>query len=268
MQIPIDTSQILEVKVANGKIIKTKGLCKDVLAVIQGYKFYVQLHMLSLGGCDVVLGTHWLSTLGVISWDFKLLTMGFLYEGQQIVLHGIEAASTSFQDASQFFKESTKKGLLVHIAVQSAAVDQNQCPAAIESLLQEFDGVFATPAGLPPLRGHEHQSNLKEGTQPLCQRPYRYPYYQKTKIEKIVKELLEVGSGSIRNSQSPFASPVLLVRIADGWHMCVDYRALNQATIKDKYPIPVIDELLDELHGASLFSKLDLRSSYHQIRMK
>ena len=62
LQIPIDTSQILEVKVANGKIIKTKGLCKDVLAVIQGYKFYVQLHMLSLGGCDVVLGTHWLCT--------------------------------------------------------------------------------------------------------------------------------------------------------------------------------------------------------------
>lgn len=88
----------------------------------------------------------WLSTLRVISWDFKLLTMGFLYEGQQIVLHGIEAASTSFQDASQILKEPTKKGLLVHIAVQSAAVDQNQCPAAIESLSQEFDGVFATPA--------------------------------------------------------------------------------------------------------------------------
>ena len=71
LQIPIDTSQILEVKAANGEIIKTKGLCKDVLVVIQGYKFYVQLHVLSLGGCDVVLGTHWLNTLGVISWDFK-----------------------------------------------------------------------------------------------------------------------------------------------------------------------------------------------------
>ena len=76
------------------------------------------------------------------------------------------------------------------------------------------------------MRGHEHQINLKEGTQSICQRPYRYPYYQKNEIEKIVKDLLEVGF--IQNSQSPFASPSLLVRKSyDSWHMSIDYRALN-----------------------------------------
>ncbi|GJY50086.1 putative mitochondrial protein [Tanacetum coccineum] len=249
------TSQMVSpfgVQIGNGDVIRCSKVCRDLSIQLGGLKVVQDFYPFSIGGADLVLGIQWLATLNTVQANWKEMFMIFTIDGKQYKLEGVSTGphkSSSFQ----------------HLAIEP---DTNlDIPDPLKPTITKYNTVFDEPRNLPPLRSRTHSIPLVPNSTPPNIRPYKYPFSQKTEIEQQVEELL--AAGFIQPSTSPFSSPVLLVKKKDNtWRMCVDYRALNKITIADKYPIPNIDELLDELNGATIFSKLDLRSGYYQIRVQ
>jgi hypothetical protein len=238
----------------DGTHIQSKGACSNLGINIDGVQIAVNAHLFDLG---VVLGVEWLLTLGDTIVNWKKLTMSFWYN-KEWTLNSV--LSSTGRENKGWMRNLEKKR-----NEENTLTDEQQ--GELEGLLFKYKDIFRDPTGLPSEREKEHAIHLKEGHGAVNVRPYGYPHHHKDEIERQVKELLTAGV--IRRSTSSFSSPVILVKKKDdSWRMCIDYRALNKATIPDKFPIPVIEELLDELHGATIFSKLDLKSGYHQVRVK
>ncbi|KAL0408291.1 UNVERIFIED_CONTAM: Transposon Ty3-G Gag-Pol polyprotein [Sesamum radiatum] len=162
---------------------------------------------------------------------------------------------------------------LIVLVYKEAMLNSNDLtsslPSVVTSLLQDYEDVFPDeiPPGLPPIRGIEHQIDFMPGAS-LPNRPaYRTNPEESKEIQRQIQEWMT--KGYVRESLSPCAVPVLLVPKKDGtWRMCVDCQAINNITIRYRHPIPRIDDMLDELNGSTIFSKIDLKTGYHQIRMK
>jgi hypothetical protein len=135
-------------------------------------------------------------------------------------------------------------------------------------MIKEYPNIFPEELpGLPPNRDIKFAIDLAPGTTPIAKKPYRMAA---TELAKLNKQLSELElKGYVRPSSSPWGAPVLFVKKKDGsMRLCVDYRALNKVTIKNKYPLPKIDDLFDQLKGAKYFSKIDLRSGYYQLKIQ
>ena len=143
-----------------------------------------------------------------------------------------------------------------------------EVPNSVVKILKEFRDVMPAdlPKELPPRRPIDHKIELLPGTKASAQAPYRMPPAELLELRKQLKELLDASL--IQPSRAPYGASVLFQKKHDGsLRMCVDYRALNKVTIKNKYSIPVTAELFDRLSKASYFTKLDLRSGYWQVRI-
>ncbi|GJX76210.1 reverse transcriptase [Tanacetum coccineum] len=196
--------------------------------------------------------------------ELQRFGMDFVYNGRRMVLRGTQKAALQWMNGKRQSK-ATSNGQVFCVypnTLFSMTQTTTSPPCSqITDLLDSYQDVFVTPTSLPPKRKQDHRIPLVPNTPPINIRPYKHPPNQKDVVEAMVQELME--SGAIRDSQSPYSSPIVMVKKKDGtWRMCVDYRQLNKYTVKDKFPIPVVEELLDELSGAQFFSKLDLRSVY------
>ncbi|GJP64913.1 hypothetical protein CLOP_g21849 [Closterium sp. NIES-67] len=182
-----------------------------------------------------------------------------------------EVGLSSLETLARFEKDvkRTDTGFLaIATEVENDRERTSEPPGKIKELLKEFQDILPDdlPNELPPYRTHQHEIVEEPGSKPTFRAPYRLSPTELTDMKKQIEYLL--AKGLIRPSTSPYSAPVLFTPKPDGsLRMCIDYRALNKQTIKNKYPIPRIDDLLDQLRGATVFSKLDLRSGYWQIRM-
>eukprot|EP00253_Pinus_taeda_P006087 PITA_06087 len=226
-----------QVMIANGGTINCSGKCHNRNLSMGEYVLTSPMFSIPMGGAHVVLGVQWLQSL-----DNNSNGMTKLLKKEQ-------------------------RGAVAQLCSLDVSTSESSVSPDLQKVLHNHSKVFETPKGLPPVRDDDHAIPLIRGSVPPNIKPYIYPYVQKSEIERMVAKMLEAGI--IQPSQSSFCAPVVLVHKKDGsWCMCPDYRELNKLTIKDKFPIPVIDELLDELHRSIYFTKLDIRSGYHQIRMK
>jgi hypothetical protein len=251
--------------IADGGTINCLGKCNKINLTMGEYVMNSPMIAIPMGGADVVLGIQWLQSLGIMAFNFQELFMKFSLQEKEIELRGITGNPGKLISSNGMTKLLKKEhqGIIAQLCSLDVQTSKTSIPQDIQGIIDKHSKVFEDiPKGLPPTRNHDHEIHLIPGNVPPNIRPYRYPYTQKSEIVRMVEEMLEAGI--IRPSKSSYSAPVVMVFKKDSsWHMCPDYRELNNITIKDKFPILVIDELLDELHGAIYFTKLDPHSGYH-----
>ncbi|GJT38257.1 putative reverse transcriptase domain-containing protein [Tanacetum coccineum] len=216
---------------------------------------------------DIILGMDWLSAHhATIDCHSRRVIFGnihtpeFIYHGS---LPGKSMKIISALEARTLLSHGCE-GFLANIHDTTSDVSSIHD----QPIVSEFQDVFPEELpGIPPIRDVEFNIELIPGAEPISKAPYRMAPIELKELKDQLQELLE--RGFIRPSVSPWGAPVLFVKKKDGsMRLCIDYRELNKITIRNRYPLPRIDDLFDQLQGAKHFSKIDLRSGYHQLRVK
>ncbi|GKB32477.1 putative reverse transcriptase domain-containing protein [Tanacetum coccineum] len=243
---PTALDHYYDVELADGRIIGLNTILRGCTLNILNHPFNIDLMPVELGSFDAIIGMDWLVKYqAIIVCAEKIVRIP--WGNETLIVHG-DGSNRGNESSAHYLSE--KKRL-------------KDVP-----IVRYFHDVFPEDlSSLPPTRQVEFQIDLILCVAPVARAPYRLAPSDMKELSKQQKELSY--KGFIRPSSSPWGAPVLFVKKKDGsFRMCIDYRELNKLTVKNRYPLPRIDDLFDQLQGSSVYSKIDLRSGYHQLRVR
>ncbi|GJS07778.1 putative reverse transcriptase domain-containing protein [Tanacetum coccineum] len=263
---PVELDTSYEVELADGKVVSTNNVLIGCTLNLLNHSFPIDLMVIELGSFDIIIGMDWLSR-----YDAAILCgekkVRIPLKGKTLVIEGNRNNSRLKIVSCIKTQKYIEKGCELFLA---QVTEQESKEKRLEDVpvVRDFPEVFPDELpGLPPPRQVEFRIDLIPGAAPVARAPYRLAPSEMKELSKQLQELSE--KGFIRPSSSPWGAPVLFVKKKDGsFRMCIDYRELNKLTIKNRYPLPRIDDLFDQLQGSSVYSKIDLRSGYHQLRIR
>ena len=261
---PIDCSMVVSLPTGDSRIADRVYMgCR---VIIEGHEFMANLVLLDIQDFDVILGMDWLSrhraTMDCFRKEVKFCRPG----EPEITFCGVRKILSSSMMSVMMAGKMLRKSYPGYLAYEVEVRDDDMRLEDIP-VVREFPDVFPDDLpGLPPDREIDFQIELAPGTEPISRAPYRMAPAELKELKVQMEEM--VNKGFVRPSTSPWGAPVLFVKKKDGsMRLYIDYRELNKVTIRNQYPLPRIDDLFDQLQGAKVFSKIDLRSGYHQLRV-
>ncbi|GJT08074.1 putative reverse transcriptase domain-containing protein [Tanacetum coccineum] len=264
--LPITLDTTYDIEMANGNLVGTYTVIQDCTLILLNQHFEIDLIPIRLDSFDVVIGMDWLSKYHArIICDEKSVHIPI--DGETLIIRRDQSKPRLSLISCIKTEKYISRGCQVFIAqVMEKKSDERRLEDIL--IVKEFLEVFPEDLpGLPPVRQVEFQIDLIPRTTPVARAPYRLAPLEMQELSDQLQELAD--RGFIRPSTSPWGALVLFVKKKDGsFRMCIDFRELNKLTVKNRYPLPRIDDSFDQLQGSSTYSKIDLRSGYHQLRFR
>ena len=261
---PIDCSIVVSLPTGDSRL--AESVYMDSRVIIGDREFLADLILLDIHDFDVILGMDWLSrhhaTVDCYRKEVRLCRPG----QTEVVFYGLRKPLPNSIMTAIKANKMLRKSYSGYLAYATEVRDSGSRLEDIP-VVREFADVFPEDLlGIPLDREIDFQIELAPGTEPISKAPYRMAPLELKELKVHMEEL--VSKGFVRPSTSPWGAPVLFVKKNDGsLRLCIDYRELNKVTIRNQYPLPQIDDLFDQLQGARVFSKIDLRSGYHQLKI-